>query len=113
MTCAATFVRRARWALAATIALVTAGFVIWARLTTGFEQTGVHWFIIGIWSIAAVAIPALLTIDLIAHLIHAAIKASRKEFRLAGQIAIRTLAADVLLLLLTLAAGLAVLYLAM
>ena len=113
MTRAETFVNRARWALAAIIVLVTASLVIEARRTTGFAREGIHYFTMGVWSIAAVVIPALLGIDLVAHLVHAGIKASRKEFRLAGQIAIRTIAADVLLLLLTLAAGLAVLYLAM
>ena len=112
MTRAETFVRRARWALAAAIVRATAGLVIEARLSTGFGRRGSQYFIMGAWSIAALVIPALIGIDLIAHLIHAGIKASRKEFRLAGEIAKRTIAADGLLLLLTLAAALAILRLA-
>jgi len=112
MTRVETFVRRARWALAATIVLGTAFLVIETRMSTGLGRRGSQHFIMGVWGIAAVVIPALITFDLVAHLFEAGIKASEKEFRLAAKIAMRTLVADALLLLLTLAAALAILNLA-
>jgi len=106
-----TFVRRARWSLAAAIVVLTVGFMVWTRSTAGFEQRGVEYFMMGVWSIAVVVIPVLLGADLVGHLIHAGIVANRRGWRPAVQIALRTLAADLLLLLLALGAGLALLYL--
>ena len=107
-----TFVNRARWTLAAIIVLGTAFLVIQVRMSKGFDRRGIQYFMMGVWAIAAVAIPALIVFDFVVHLFEAGIQASEKQYRLARQIAVRTIVADALLLLLTLAAAIAILKLA-
>ena len=112
MTRTETIVNRARWTLAAVIVLGTAFLIIQTRMSTGFERQGTQWFTIGVWAIASVAIPALIVFDFVVHLFEAGIQASEKQYGLARQIAVRTIVADGLLLLLTLAAAIAILKLA-
>lgn len=89
--------------------LAAVGAIVLTRTSSGFEQRGWNLFVMGVWQIAAVMIPAIIGMDFVGHLIYAVGTGIEGDVRGAARIAAVTIVADVLLLGCMLACALAVL----
>jgi hypothetical protein len=103
------WVIRVRWALASLMLLIAAGAILLINTSSAFEQRGWKLFLMGIWRIGAVAIPAIVGIDFVGHLIYAIRKGVKGDVRGGGRTVAVTVVADALLLGCMLAAAVAIL----
>lgn len=102
-------IRRCRWVLAFTVAVIAAALIAQVQLTSGHAHHAARYMVMGVWSIAQYAIPALVAIDLFGHLALACVRVSQRQFGEAMRIFALTIVVDSALLALAVGAGLAVL----
>lgn len=105
-------VTRARWTLAVLIATTAVALILYCRLSTNLGHRGAQYLTIGVWQVAAIAIPGFIVVDFVLNVVRG-MKIGRRRGRRATLLFIGVTAlSDALLLGLAFASGVAVLILA-